>query len=144
MNQGPKIISYGDSFLPGPGISDRKRKRKAIKAFVTIISIAAIFAYLKLNLANKTEANNTRTKKIIRHKNPCRHVTPEPEIILQEKFDSNDYFFPYSYKERICAAPNKTGNQDQDQELKDLQSCFSDSAKGRESLEYIFNCYIWF
>ena len=26
-----KIISYGDSFTPGPGISDRRRNRKVIK-----------------------------------------------------------------------------------------------------------------
>ena len=105
---------------------------------MTVILIMVAFAYLKLNLGNKSEANVTRTKKVIRHKNPCRHVTPEPEVILQEKFDSNDYFFPNSYKERICAAPNKTGNHGEDEELKELQSCFSDCTKGIESLQMIF------
>ena len=54
---------------------------------------------------------------------------PEPEIILQEKFNSDDYFFPNSYKERICAAPNKT--DEQDEELKELQSCGTNTVKGK-------------
>ena len=96
---------------------------------MAIISITAILTYLKLNLTNKIQANNQSTKKRFRHSNPCSHVTPEPEIMLQEKFDSDDYFFPDSYKERICAAPKKSENQDQ--ELKELQTCFTDSTKGR-------------
>jgi hypothetical protein len=96
---------------------------------VAIISITAILTYLKLNLTDKIQANNQSTIKRFRHSNPCRHVTPEPEIMLQEKFDSDDYFFPDSYKERICAAPKKSENQDQ--ELKELQTCFTDSIKGR-------------
>ncbi|CAB4023468.1 Hypothetical predicted protein, partial [Paramuricea clavata] len=122
-----EVISYGDSYVPVSGISGHKRRKKAIKAFVAIISITAILTYLKLNLINKTQANNQSTKKRFRHSNPCRHVTPEPEIMLQEKFDSDDYFFPDSYKERICAAPKKSENQDQ--ELKELQACFTDSIK---------------
>ena len=56
-------------------------------------------------------------------------MIPEPEVILQEEFNSDDYFFPNSYKERICAAPNKTAEQDQ--QLKELQSCGVNSAKGK-------------
>lgn len=61
---------------------------------------------------------------LIRYSNPCRHVTPEPVIIMQEKFDSNDYFFPQSYNERLCAKPNRTENIEEEGD--ELQKCFTD------------------
>lgn len=72
-----------------------------------------------------TATNVTRalTPDRVSHFNPCQHITPEPEVILQEQFDSRDYFFPYSYKERKCAPPIRLRGKE-NQEL--FQTCFGD------------------
>lgn len=75
------------------------------------------------------ETDDVKTKGALRHKNICRHVTPEPEILLQEKFDSNDNFFPYSYKERVCA-PSNSSVPDKNDELQGLQKCFESQKLG--------------
>lgn len=95
-----------------------------------MISITAILTYLMVNVVNKTSLTLTTKSKRFRHHNPCRHVTPEPEIIMEEKFDSNDYFFPRSFKERICASPTKSGSKD-DENDEGLQMCFMDPIKGK-------------
>ncbi|XP_028414199.1 uncharacterized protein LOC114537260 [Dendronephthya gigantea] len=135
MSSRPKVISYGQRYVPVMGISDHNERRKIIKVlkvFVVISTIITLLAYFKLYLIHDAQISKPGTKVVIHHSNPCRHVTPEPVIIMQEKFDSNDYFFPQSYNERVCATPNKTENKENEGD--EIQKCLTDSDKAEGNI----------
>ena len=93
-----------------------------------MISSAAAFIILRsyLTSVQPADAKPADKHKVRMLHNPCRHVSPEPVIIFQEKFQTLDTFFPASYKERKCAGPSTTrslpttiGGQ--------LQTCFTEN-----------------
>ena len=44
------------------------------------------------------------------HTNLCSLIQPEPIVYLSNYFNTKDYFFPSSYKERRCAGPTASSS----------------------------------